>query len=305
MAEKVKASLEEIGEVTYGPFDDNLFPQVLSNCEILMVRLSRFIGKKILSNAPNLRYIICATTGLDHIDLMAAKEVGIRIICLRDCPELIQDVSSTAEHCWGLLLALVRFTTAATTHVLGDQWDRNQFWGRQLNSKRLGIIGYGRIGSMVGRYGAAFGMEVLAFDIDETKISTPSQITPLTELVQQSDIISVHVTADPENRHLIDRALISQFKQGAFFLNTARGMIVDNKALADAVVDGLLSGVAVDVLEGEETGNMEDNALLVCAKAGHNVLITPHIGGATVEAIAQAEGAIVMTLKRLLIVNDD
>lgn len=300
MATSVRSLVESLGSVSYGPFTDQELANLLSVCDILMVRLGRYVGREVLHLAPKLRYIVSATTGLDHIDLAEAQAAGIRVISLRDCMGKISDVSATAEHTWGLLLALIRATPAAVTHVLADGWDRNQFWGWQLKGKTLGIVGHGRIGGMVARYGAAFGMDVLAHDIDPSKISQPAGSVSLAELARASDVISIHVTAIQENCHLIDRDIIWQFKQGAFFLNTSRGMLVDSEALAEAVVLGRLAGVAVDVLEGEERNAITDDPLLACAKAGHNVLITPHIGGATRESIERAEKVVVEQLKKVI-----
>lgn len=300
MSGKVKVMLEEIGTVHYGPFEDSALPELLSDAEVLMVRLGRYIGDEVLSLAPKLRYLVSATTGVDHLDLKAAEAAGVRVVTLRECYDLIQDVSATAEHCWGLLLALIRSTTTAVTHVLSGGWDRNQFWGRQLRGKTLGIIGYGRIGRMLAVYGDAFGMKVLACDKGSEKIDISVKAVSLTELVKESDVITVNVNADPENHHLVDRDLISKFKKNSFFINTSRGMLVDNKALADAVYSSQLAGVAVDVLEGEEYGILDNDPLLECARSGHNILITPHIGGATRESIEQAESAVVITLHSLL-----
>jgi D-3-phosphoglycerate dehydrogenase len=300
MAKEARDALGPLGAVVYGPFDEPALAAELSNCDVLMVRLGRHIGEPLMAAAPNLRFIVTATTGLDHVDLDAARRRNIRIVSLRDCPQAITDVSATAEHCLGLLLALVRGTVPATAHVLGGGFDRNLFFGRQLRGKRLGIVGYGRIGALLAGYGAALGMEVVAHDRDAKKIVAPVKKLPLAELLRSSDVISIHVTADPDNRHLIDKAAIATMKQGAFVLNTARGSLADEEALADAVLNGHLAGVAVDVLDGEERGGSQASPLLAAARAGHNVLITPHIGGATYEAIRQAECAVIGVLAGLV-----
>ena len=230
----------------------------------------------------------------------AAEAAGVRVVSLRDCPEAIRDVSATAEHTIGLLLALLRRTPAAVDHVLAGGWDRGRYWGIQLRGKRCGIIGYGRIGAMVAQCAAAFGMDVVAYDRAPDKIRSPAKVVGFEELLESCDVISVHVTAAPENRHLLDRPAVQRLKRGAVLVNTARGAIVDEAALADAVAAGRLFGIATDVLDGEERGNLQSNPLLACARAGHNVLITPHIGGATREAIRQTEGAVVRHLAILL-----
>ena len=293
LAEEVKQALAAQGAVVYGPFDDTALGVELAECEAMMVRLGRHIGQPLLGQAPRLRFILTATTGLDHVDLAAARAAGVRVISLRDCPDAIRDVSATAEHCLGLLLALIRHTPAAAAHVLAGGWDRDLFWGTQLKGKRLGIIGHGRIGAMVARYAAAFGMEIVAYDRIKEKIEPPAIPVSFEELLGSADIVSLHVTALPENNHLIDRAAIAGLKQGAVLINTARGSLIDEAALAEAVVSGRLRGVAVDVLAGEELGGVTHSPLLAAARAGHNVLITPHIGGATRELIAATEMAVV------------
>lgn len=296
MAEEAKAALGALGEVRYGPFDDEALRGEIGGAEVLMVRLGRHIGDPLMDAAPKLRFIVTATTGLDHIDLDAARARSVRIVCLRDCPEAITDVSATAEHCLGLMLALVRKTVPASAHVLAGGWDRNLFFGRQMRGKRLGLIGYGRIGALMGGYGAALGMEVVAHDRDPARIVPPAKGVPLDELLRTSDVVSMHATADRENRHLLGRNEIAAMKRGAIVLNTARGSLVDEAALADALESGQLAGVAVDVLEGEERNATGASRLLAAAKAGRNVLITPHIGGATLEAIRQAECAVIAVL---------
>ena len=293
---KVKQMLSTLGEVSWGPFQDSELKQALANCEILMVRLGRYIGRELFRQAPRLRYVVTATTGLDHIDLGAADAAGVKVVSLRDCPEEIQDISATAEHTIGLLLALLRHTPAAAAHVLDGGWDRNRFWGTQLRGKRLGILGYGRIGAIVAQYAAAFGMEVVACESVRGRIRPPAKAVDLETLLESSDVVSIHVTATSENRRLLDRAALQRLKRGAVLINTARGAILDEAALAEAVSSGRLAGVAVDVLDGEERGGLRSSPLLACARSGHNVLITPHLGGATRELIARAELAVVRSL---------
>ena len=266
------------------------------DCDILMIRLGKYIGPELLGSVPSLKFIVSATTGLDHIDLEAAHRRGIKILSLRDCPTKIVAISATAEHTWGLLLALVRATTKAARHVLEGGWDRNRFWGTQLKGKRLGIIGFGRIGQRVAGYAHAFGMRVFGCDIQPGKIQLPTQPLDLDELAATCDIISIHVGGIPENHHLLSQTMIRSLKPGAWVVNTSRGSVVDEAALAEAVVSGHIAGVAVDVLDGEERGETGLNPLFRCALAGHNVLITPHLGGATYESIAHAEKAVVDVL---------
>jgi D-3-phosphoglycerate dehydrogenase len=300
MADEVRRCLASHGKVVCGPFDDTALAAELSDCEVLIVRLGRYIGADLMAIAPQLRFIVTATTGLDHIDLNAARMRGVRVVSLRDCMGAISDISATAEHTFGLVLALLRNTIPAANHVLDGGFDRNRFFGSQLKGKRLGILGYGRIGRLVARYADAFGMGVAACDRMTEKVTAPAALIGFEELLETSDLVSIHVAADPENRHLIDKAAIARLRPGAFVINTARGSIVDEAALAEAVLSGRLAGVAVDVLDGEERANIASSPLLAAARGGHNVLITPHIGGATIEAIARTEAAVVAVLATAL-----
>jgi D-3-phosphoglycerate dehydrogenase len=296
MADGVRSALERLGTVAYGPFNSAALARELPDCNVLVLRLGHYLDGHLLGLAPQLHFVVTATTGLDHIDLSAAQARGIRVISLRDCPDAIRDVSATAEHSWALLLALLRRIPPAAAHVREGGWNRDLFFGAQLRGKQLGILGHGRIGSMVARYGHAFGMKVVAHDVDPERIVPPAIPAALEEVVRTSDILSLHVTASAENRHFVGRRLIASMKPGAVIVNTARGAILDEAAVAEAVAAGRLAGVAVDVIEGEETSRVDASPLLASLRAGHNVLVTPHIGGATFESIAQAEAAVVQIL---------
>jgi len=298
LAEEVKQQLEALGTVVYGPFDDRTLVQKLSSADVLMVRLGRHVGSSLIDQAPKLRFIL--TASLDHVDIDAANRAKIRVISLQDCPGVTVDISVTAEHCFGLILALARRTPWAASHVETGGWDRDRFCGSQLAGKRLGIVGYGRIGAMVARYGSAFGMEILACDTAPDKIRAPANPVDLDDLLKRADVVTLHVSEGPENRHLIDNAAVARMKAGAMVINTAHGSVVDEQALAGGVSSGHLKGVAVDVLSGEGQGELKQSPLLACAREGHNVIITPHIGSATYESIARTERAIVERLGQFL-----
>jgi D-3-phosphoglycerate dehydrogenase len=301
MAPDVRQSLCELGLVVSGPFGDDALRIAVADADVLMIRVGRRVDADLLDAASRLRFIVTPTTGLDHVDLEAAAAAGVDVISLRQCRAAIRDVSATAELTWGLLLALIRSIPAAATHVANGGWDRDRFWGSQLRSKQLGIIGHGRIGSLVAAYGAAFGMEVVAYDIVASHVRSPARPTALDALMRTSDVVSVHVTADPANRRLVSRKLIAMMKASAVLLNTSRGWVVDSSAAAEALRAGKLAGVAVDVVDGEEHGDARDDPLVACARDGANVLVTPHVGGATMESIAVAERAVVAELRRVIL----
>jgi D-3-phosphoglycerate dehydrogenase / 2-oxoglutarate reductase len=301
MAPDVGQSLRELGDVVSGPFADGALRAAVADADVLMVRVGRRVDADLVGAAARLRFIVTPTTGLDHVDLDAAAAAGVHVISLRQCRAAIRDVSATAELTWGLLLALIRAIPAAAAHVASGGWDRNRFWGSQLRNKRLGIIGHGRIGSLVAAYGAAFGMEVVAYDVVPSHVRSPARFTALDVVMRTSDVVSVHVTADPANRGLVSETLIATMKVSAVLLNTSRGWVVDSRAAADALRAGRIAGVAVDVVDGEEHGDARDDPLVACAREGGNVLVTPHVGGATTESIAVAERAVVAELRRVIL----
>ena len=161
---RARAALEEVGDVTEEALDREGLLKALPAHDALIVRLGHRVDTALLDAAPRLKVVATATTGLDHIDLKACKERGVEVLSLRGENEFLRSVVATAEHTWALLLALIRRIPAASAAVARGEWDRDAFRGRELEGKRLGILGLGRIGERVARYGQAFGMEVRGYD---------------------------------------------------------------------------------------------------------------------------------------------
>jgi D-3-phosphoglycerate dehydrogenase len=261
---------------------------------VLVVRLSYNIDYKFLKSFPKLRWIISPTTGLNHIDLVTCEERNIQVLSLNDQLEAIQLITSTSELTIGLILSLLRNINAAHKDVVYHQrWDRDKFKSRQLSKLNLGVIGLGRVGSHVADYAHAFGMKVMAYDpyISE-KIFNDNNVKQcdLTTLLEQSDIVSIHAKLNENNHHLLGLTELRKMREDAIIVNTARGALLDEAAAASQIEQGLLAGIAVDVLEYENT-EMEwwESPLVKSAKAGYNILITPHIGGCTIDAMHLTE----------------
>lgn len=267
----------------------------------LIVRLGHRIDKEVLSRASLLKVIATATTGLGHIDVSEAEHRDISIISLKGERRFLDTVHATSEHAWGLLLALVRKIPSATNHVIGGGWDRNQFKGMELANHSLGIVGYGRLGSIVARYGLAFGMKVMAYDTLEKERFDDIQFVGFEELLSLSDIISLHVHLDETTRGLISTDEFNIMKHGCLLINTSRGEIIDESALLKALNNGRIGGAALDVLSNEtqyESIWSESNPLIKYAKNHDNLIITPHIGGATRESMKRTEIFIAEKLSR-------
>jgi D-3-phosphoglycerate dehydrogenase len=268
------------------------FGEELKKAEGLIVRLGIRFTAEVLAEAPRLQVILTPTTGLDHIDLEAARERGIEVLCLRELPGL-DEVTSTPEHAFALLLALVRNIPAAAASVLRGEWNRDAFVGRELKGKRVGIIGCGRTGSRFGDYCEAFGMNISYVD-PVVRHSVWKRIEDVRTLAMESDILSLHVHLAETTRYMLDRNFFNACGRKPYLINTSRGGLVDEEALLEALASGMLSGYAADVVENEpERGRTWASPLLEYARSHDNVLLTPHIAGATQDAMRHTENMIV------------
>ena len=265
--------------------------EFLSKLDVAVIRLKYFLNRAFLDQAPQLKCIATATTGLDHIDLACTEERGITVLSLRGETAFLKTVTATAEHTWGLLLALLRHIPEAHYSVLRGDWDRDRFFGRELQHRTLGIVGLGRIGQMVARYGMAFRMNVLAFDPYQGEwLDGVTRMNSLEALLQESEIISVHVPLSAETTHLLGAKEFGLIKPGGVVVNTSRGAILDESALIANLESGHLSGAALDVIHDEyapASGLRE--RLIRYAAANRNLIITPHLAGATHDSLEKVE----------------
>jgi D-3-phosphoglycerate dehydrogenase / 2-oxoglutarate reductase len=271
--------------IVRGPFSQRRLIESITQCDAIFARLGHQLDDALFSRAEALKVIATPTTGLTHIDVAAADRRGIDILCLRGERELLEQLPATAELTWGLLLAVVRRIVPASRHTLGGHWNRDQFWCSELAGKTLGILGYGRIGSMVARYAMAFGMKVIAYDTISETSTTKIRFVDKRTLFSESNVISVHAHYNQGEPPLIGPGDFEVMQPGTVLINTARGELVDEAALIHSLRTGRLSGVGLDVLANEPPANTE----LLQLQGTHNVVITPHVGGATVESIEKTE----------------
>jgi D-3-phosphoglycerate dehydrogenase len=245
--------------------------------DALVVRSQTRVDAELLAAAaPRLSVVGVASVGIDRIDVEAATRAGVMVV---NAPT--GNTIAAAEHTMALMLALLRRIPAASASVMAGQWERSRFTGHELRGKTLGIIGLGKIGKAVARRAAGFEMRVIANDpylTDEQASEVGAKLVGLAELLHRSDIISVHTPLTPQTRGLLNRAQLEATRPGSFVLNVARGGIVDESALADALISGHLAGAAVDVYGSEPMA--ADNPL----RAAPNMVLTPHLGASTSEA---------------------
>jgi D-3-phosphoglycerate dehydrogenase / 2-oxoglutarate reductase len=267
----------------------------------LFVRLGVAIDEAILDAAgPSLRWVVTPTTGLAHIDVRATEARDIRVLSLKGHVEFLRSITSTAELTWALLLALVRKLPSAQHDVLQGNWRRTPFLGRELRGLTLGVVGLGRLGSLVAGYGRAFQMRVLGWDASDGAFNRLENAhverRELDALVRSSDVLSVHLPLDENTKGLVDARLLRLLPRGAIVLNTARGEILDEETLLQLLRAGVLAGAGLDVLSGDsvwERGIPEDHPLLAYAREHDNLLLSPHMGGYSVEAIVRTRAFMV------------
>jgi D-3-phosphoglycerate dehydrogenase len=245
--------------------------------DALVVRSQTRVDAELLAAAaPRLSVIGVASVGTDRIDLDAATRAGVMVV---NAPT--GNTIAAAEHTMALMLTLLRRIPAADASVKSGEWERSRYTGQELRGKTLGIIGLGKIGKAVARRAGGFEMRVLASDpfLTEDQVAEHgAKLVGMPELLHRSDVITVHTPLTPQTRGLLGRAQLEATKHGAFVLNVARGGIVDEGALADALTSGQLAGAAVDVYSVEPMAH--DNPL----RTAPNVVLTPHLGASTAEA---------------------
>jgi D-3-phosphoglycerate dehydrogenase len=299
---KALQRLRSMAEVVIDNFDRQSLLNAIADVDILWVRLRNYVDNEVMDAAPNMKIIVTPTTGLTHIEVAEAEKRNIRILSLFDDNEFLSDVRATAEHTIALTLALLRHIPQSVNHVLSSNWNRDLFIGHEIYGKSVGIIGYGRLGRIVANYFSALGARVLAFDPNLQDSEFEESVVPTTmeDLLHTAEIISLHANVTTNNVGLIDKHAFSAMKNGTYFINTARGELVDHAALLSALRSGKLGGAAVDVLPDEPNIDLEINPLLAHAREYSNLIITPHLGGCTMESLGKVEMHMVEKLSRTL-----
>ncbi len=285
--EKAVARLREAGlsvTVKTGMGEAELVEELKKGYDAIVVRSATKVRKPAIDAAQGLKLIIRAGVGLDNIDADYAEAKGIKVL---NTPKASTD--SVAELALAHMFALARALVRATETMREGKWEKKAFHGIELQGKTLGVIGIGRIGQAVARRALCLGMRVLAYDKYVKEPPLPGvRMVSLEELLRESDFVTLHIPPDPAGP-VIGAREIALMKDGAFLINCARGGVVDEKALLEALNSGKLGGAGLDVFEEEPPKNME---LLRHPK----VTLTPHIGAQTHEAQARIGDEIVEIL---------
>ncbi|MBR6823895.1 MAG: D-2-hydroxyacid dehydrogenase [Firmicutes bacterium] len=262
-------------EVVDKHFEADELGKALADFDAVLVRSATKIRVPVIDEmvaAGRCRLVIRGGVGVDNIDVAYAKEKGITV---RNTPAASS--ASVAELALGHMFALARFIGIANYTMRNGKWDKKQYQGIELGGRTLGVIGMGRIGRELAARATALGMNVIYNDVFGAVEALPYRFATFEEVLKEADFLSLHVPAQPENKPLLAAEQLAMMKPTAYIINTARGSLIDNAALCDALDNGTLAGAALDVYPEEPC---KDERLL----ANPKVSLTPHIGAATAEA---------------------
>ena len=227
--------------------------------------------------------MLTATTGSTHIDEEYLKYKNIPLLTLKGQRDFLKNITPAAEHSWLLLLMCARKIRPVFEDIEKNIWDRDKHPGTMLNGKTLGIIGCGRIGQWMARYGNAFGMNCIGYDPYLNIFPPHLKQSNMEELLRNSDFITLHVNYEKSLEKFIDEKEFNLMKKGAVFINTSRGALINEKILLKKIQEGHLSAVGLDVLSDEPF--VEKSKILKQYKNYKNIIITPHIGGFSPDAL--------------------
>ena len=261
------------------PATEERLIEIGRDADALLTLLSDPITRRVLAGCPNLKIVAQYAVGYDNIDLAAAKELGIVVT---NTPGVLTD--ATADFTFALLLAAARKITVADRLVREGgfkRWETDMLLGMDLRGKTLGIVGFGRIGAAVARRALGFGMKVTYYNRSRANPTIErlngATYVELEELLEESDVVSLHCSLNEQSHHLIDAAALVRMKPSAILINTSRGPVVDEAALVEALRDGTIAAAGLDVFEREP--RVTSGLLML-----ENVVLAPHLASATVEA---------------------
>ncbi|MBB6501460.1 2-hydroxyacid dehydrogenase [Pedobacter cryoconitis] len=268
---------------------------VIAGYDGIAVRTKFKIDRELMEAAPRLKFVARAGAGLDNIDEAYAKEKNIQLL---NAPEGNRD--AVGEHAMGMLLSLINNHRKADIEIRNGIWDREGNRGWELKGKTVGIIGYGFMGSSMARKLSGFEVNVIAYDKYKTGFSDAyARECSMEEIVKHSDVLSLHIPLTAETRQMVNEEYFYHFKKNIFFINTARGEIVNTKAVLKAINSGKILGAGLDVLEAEKFPNLAEQSWYEELSASQKVILTPHVGGWTFDSYRKISEVLADKLERI------
>jgi len=289
--------LDNVGQVTkFNGEDLSIF---LMEKDVLFIRLGYVVSKDFMNMAKKLKYLCTPTTGLNHIDLQECKARDVEVISLKGEIDFLSTIRATPEHTFGLTLSLLRNYKYCFLSDSNKSWNRDKCKGFELYKNTIGIVGFGRVGKLLSKYFQAFDSSVFFFDTNASikEDNNAVRVSTLTKLIDMSNIVILSASYSESNYEFINKKHIDSLK-GKYFINTARGELVDESYLIDKISVGHFKGVALDVIQNEQSqGNKEK---LILASQYENCIVTPHISGATFSSMYRTEEFIALKLCHLI-----
>lgn len=257
---------------------------LITEYDVVVCGIKYNFNEKILNKVKKLKIIATVTTGLDHINLSITESKNIKVLSLKEEKDFLKTITSTAELALGLMINLSRYIIDASNSVQNYEWNREKYNGHSLYGKTLGILGLGRLGEIMANYGKTLGMNVIFHD--PYKESSSYKKVSIIELFKNSDVISIHTHLEDSTVNFVNKELLDKTKNNLLIVNTARGGIVNEKDILEALKNKKIAGYATDVLADELnfSKNFSKNPLVEYSKNNCNLIITPHIGGMTHES---------------------
>lgn len=263
----------------------------------IAVRTKFRIDEELFNAAPNLKFVARAGAGLDNIDEAIAKSRNIQLI---NAPEGNRD--AVGEHAIGLLLALMNNFRRADIEIRNGIWDREGNRGYELKGKTVGLIGYGFMGQQMAKKLAGFEVNVIAYDKYKTGFSDQfAREVSMEEIVKHSDILSLHIPLTKETKQMVNDEYFFHFKKPIFFINTARGEIVNTSAVLESIKKGKILGAGLDVLEAEKFPSLREQPWFDELKSNEQIILTPHVGGWTFDSYRKISEVLAEKLAELKI----
>jgi phosphoglycerate dehydrogenase-like enzyme len=278
--------LKDIGDVSY--FDGGDINIFLSNKNILFVRLNYYIGREFLQYCKVLRCICTPTTGLNHLDIDACYKKNIKVISLKGETEFLSTIRATPEHTFGLVMSLLRFYNNSFLTNNNREWNRDKYKGSEIYGRKIGIVGFGRVGRILAKYFQSFDAIVYYYDIDKNKqeMFGAIKLETMQKVIEKSEIIILSASYTDSESVIFTEYFIDLLKD-KYFINTSRGELVNEEYLLKKISQNHFLGVALDVIQNEQVDNNLDRFLNLVSK--YNLILTPHISGATYTSMHRTE----------------
>jgi D-3-phosphoglycerate dehydrogenase / 2-oxoglutarate reductase len=295
-SQKALNELSSIGFVE--KYNNENLDEFLFNKEVLFIRLSYRIDRDFLNKLNKINYICTPTTGLNHIDMEECNKRKIKVISLEGEYDFLTSIRATPEHTFGLVLSLLRNYKKAFLSNSNYHWDRERCKGFELFGSSVGIIGFGRVGKILSKYFNAFNTKIFFFDVNDSIEGTDIalKLSSIEELIEKCDIVILSSSYDKNNDSFFNKSYIDLL-HNKYFINTARGELINEDYLLKKIKENFFKGVALDVIRNEQVKNNLKE--LIHLTDTQNLIITPHISGATFSSMQRTEEFIVNKLLKI------